>query len=526
MAQRVEAAPRAVVDLRRGALPNAAEPSPRVSAHTWTPTLQTVWHGLAAVAAALGAALLPMEPIDYWWSVRLGSMIRQFGALPADDPLVYTPVRSGLVDGQWLARVILSTLHDLGGVELSLSLRTVVAIGAALMLAHMSRQTGAGPRIAAVVSGLAVILFVPGLAVRPQLFAVLPFIVVLLAATRPPTSLRGVVGVAATVVFWANVHGSFILIYPLLGVGVLTAVADWLRARDGESSVRLRDAVRLALACGVAPLLNPHGLALAGYVSDTVLVNGGFGGGGTPIGVLGVEWGAPAIRTAYGGIFYGSIVLVIGLITAGCRPRLGEGLLLLGFGVLAVSSVRHVLWWSLVCAPFVARSLAELSARPGIRWLPRAGPLPTGSPVLNVVCLGLFGAMILASLPWYRERLPLPPSRTAILDRDTPVRLAEFLAAHPHEGRLFSDNRFEAHPADVWQEYSTISRGHVSWQRRLDSYGVTRLALNPDSQGGLLTAVREAPATWTQVYEDHQAVVFERASPGQAPVDERKGQVR
>ena len=27
--------------------------------------------------------------------------------------------------------------------------------------------------------------------------------------------------VAAVVVFWANVHGSFILIYPLLGVGVL-----------------------------------------------------------------------------------------------------------------------------------------------------------------------------------------------------------------------------------------------------------------------------------------------------------------
>jgi hypothetical protein len=227
-------------------------------------------------------------------------------------------------------------------------------------------------------------------------------------------------------------------------------------------------------------------------------------------------------------------VLVVGLIAAGCRPRLGEGLLLLGFGVLAVSSVRHILWWSLIVAPFVARSLAEIAARPGPSWLPRPGPLAAGSGVLNLTCLALFAVMIVASLPWYRERLPLPPARTVVLDRDTPVQLAEYLAAHPHDGRLFNDtnwsayltwrlapdtrvfidNRFEAHPAEVWEEYSTISRGHVSWQRRLDAHGVTRLAINPETQAGLLAAVRES-ASWQQVYEDRHAIVFVRTGQGQ-----------
>src|SRR5262245_7965798 len=86
---------------------NAEQPAAR----PWMPTLETVWLGLAAVAAALACALMPMEPIDYWWSVRLGALIRQLGALPLEDPLVYTPVRPALVDGQRLARIILSTLH-------------------------------------------------------------------------------------------------------------------------------------------------------------------------------------------------------------------------------------------------------------------------------------------------------------------------------------------------------------------------------------------------------------------------------
>jgi hypothetical protein len=489
------------------------------------PTLATVWLGLAVLAAALGCALQPMEPIDYWWSVRLGALIRQFGALPVDDPLVYTPVRPALVDGQWLGRVILSWLHDLGGVELSLSLRSVVAVISALLLARACRIAGAGPRLAAVVSGLAVILFVPGLAVRPQLLAVVPFLLVAMTVARPPRSAWAVIGTALAVVFWANVHGSFILIYPLLGVSVLVAAVERLRTGDGQP---LRRALILATVCGLAPLLNPHGISLASYVGDTVL----FNGGGMSVGILGVEWGAPSIRTPYGGLFYGSVVLVVMLITAGCRPRLGEGLLLLGFGLLAVSSIRHILWWSLIVTPFIARSLADIAARRGPAWLPRPGSLPAGSGVLNVACLALFGVMICLSLPWYRERLPLPPARTVLLDRETPVALGEYLAANPLDGylfndtnwsayltwrlapdtRVFVDNRFEAHPPEVWEEYGAISRGHVSWQRRLDAHGITRLALSPEGQSGLVEAVRES-ADWQQVYEDQQALVFVRTAP-------------
>jgi hypothetical protein len=379
--------------------------------------------------------------------------------------------------------------------------------------------------LAALVAGLSVVLFVPGLAIRPQLLAVLPFLVVWRAALHPPRSIVGAALVAAVVAFWANVHGSFILIYPLLAIGLLTAVVE--RMRSGQLD-RVRQAVVLTACCSLAPPLNPYGIGLASYVGDAIL----FNGGGTAVGVLGVEWGAPAIRTAYGGLFYGSVVLTILLLGAGRRPRLGEGLLLLGFGLLALSSIRHILWWSLILAPFVARGLAELAAKPAWPAMPRPGPLPAGSPVLNVVCLALFGALVLASLPWWRERLPLPPARTVLLSDDTPMAVAEYLAANPVSGHLFNDtdwsayfswrlapdtrvfvdNRFELHPAEVWREYTAISTGHVSWERRLDAHGITRLALSRATQAGLIAAVRESPR-WRLAYEDDQALVFVRTEP-------------
>src|SRR5882757_2590095 len=99
---------------------SAARPWP--SRVTWRPTLLHVWVMVAVVAAALSSAVRPIESIDYWWSVRLGDVIRAAHSIPTDDPLVYTPIRGPIVDGQWLAKVLLSWVHEVGGVELSLAL--------------------------------------------------------------------------------------------------------------------------------------------------------------------------------------------------------------------------------------------------------------------------------------------------------------------------------------------------------------------------------------------------------------------
>jgi hypothetical protein len=215
------------------------------------------------------------------------------------------------------------------------------------------------------------------------------------------------------------------------------------------------------------------------------------------------------------------------LLARGHRPRLGEGLLLLGFGLMTVQSIRNELWWGLALTPFVARSLTAWSTR-------LASGIAVGVPALNAVCLALFALVVVAGLPWLRSYVELPTTQAPILDETTPVAVAEYLAQHPTEGQLFNasnwgayfgwrlgperrvfiDNRFELHPAEVWTDYIAIGRGHVSWEERVAKYGATQLALDVRAQEPLIEAVRRSP-DWTLAYQDHQAVVFDRRPGGE-----------
>lgn len=515
---------------------------PRVS-------LAHVWLSAALVVAGLGSGLLPVEPIDYWWTVKLGELIWLDGALPTTERLIYTPVREPIIDGQWLAQLLLFAVHTAGGPELALALRMAVALAISVLLIRFCLTDGATVRATAVSVALAMTLVVPGLAIRPQMFAVLPFVLVARAALAPPPGLIGVLGVALVLVFWTNVHGSFVLAYALFGAGLLDAAWDRVRGRGGD---RLRRTLRLVAVCALAPLANPYGPGLVSYVVDAVL----FNGFGSTIGVLGVEWGSPELRTPYGGAFYGSIVIMMGLLARGHRPRVGEALLLLLFGLLTVQAVRNMVWWAIVMAPYLARALGAVGAELG-RWavakrttvgcldLARAtdgtaprgdtvGGMRLGVPAINAAYLILFVILIGACLPWWRSGLPLPPARTAVLALDTPVLVAEYLAVNRPPGRLFNftdwgayfawrlgptrpvfiDDRFELHPAEVWRDYSILSRGHVTWEEVAERYGITQLALDLKYQEALVQAARLSPS-WALAYQDEQAVVFERLSRGQ-----------
>ncbi|MBA2450445.1 MAG: hypothetical protein H0V51_20715 [Chloroflexi bacterium] len=494
-------------------------------------TLAHVWLAVPLFAAGLGTGLMPVESIDYWWTVKLGELIWQAGALPDGDQLVFTPIREPVIHAQWLAQLVFYAAHSLGGPALALALRTIVALVVALLLVRIATDAGAGPRGTALAVGAGMLIVLPGLALRPQMLAVIPFLLIARASCSPPRTLAGALVLAMTFAVWANVHGSFVLGYVLLSGGLAQAVWDRRQGRRDESIARLS---RLAVICVVAPLVNPNGLALVTYVWDTVV----FNGVGSTVGILGVEWGPPALRSTYGGAFFASLLVAIVLLGRGHRPRLGESLLLILFGLMATQAVRHVLWWGLIVTPYVARGLsawASPPSRPARRddeasEVARApDDIPAGTPALNTACLVLFATLVLACLPWWRASTPLPSDRTAILDRETPIAVGEYLATHQPPGELFNftdwgayfawrlgpsrrvfvDDRFELHPGDVWRDYSTVGRGHVSWEEVLERYGVTQLALDPKSQAGLVQAVERSPR-WVLSYEDERALVYER----------------
>ena len=155
------------------------------------------------------ADVLPGHRELLWWTLALGKFTWAAGALPAVDPLPYTATPVPYVQAQWLAALLLYGTYRLGGFELLLVLRAAIVAAAFALLYVGCRRAGAAPPLAGLASLLALPLVNVGLSLRPQLFALVPFLLYLEATRRPALGPRARYALPLVMVFWANVHGSF-----------------------------------------------------------------------------------------------------------------------------------------------------------------------------------------------------------------------------------------------------------------------------------------------------------------------------
>ena len=65
-------------------------------------------------------------------------------------------------------------------------------------------------------------------------------------------------------------------------------------------------------------------------------------------------------------------------------------------------------------------------------------------------------------------------------------------------------------PEEVWSDYLRLANGPADWNGLLDRYGINLVITDKQRQGGLIRQLR-ASTDHRRIYEDHQAVVFERA---------------
>jgi hypothetical protein len=355
-------------------------------------------------------------------------------------------------------------------------------------------------------------------------------------------------------VFWVNVHGSFLFGLALAGIALLGRVAElgWRQlsrlepgpaarhpahgepARPGTRAAlagrrldpEVRDLLLLCLLSALALLVNPYGLGFLGYLRDYLAVNPGHG----ELGGLLTEWQPTTVDTPGGPAYFVSLLVFAGVVLVGWRrlPRdasaLTEALRLLAFGVLACRWIRGIVWWGLVLPAPLAGSLQHALGVPR-----QAERRATGSPV-NAWLVGLAGVVAVASLPWWRSGLAGEASATiepspviAAVDRlvaeAPPGRPFHYIAWGPYlawEGgpalKLFVDGRYEAYAPAVFADYARLSRGEAGWERLLDDYGVGYLLLSRGGQPGLVAAAA-ASAAWRMTFEDGDVAVFRREGP-------------
>jgi hypothetical protein len=466
-----------------------------------------------------------------------GEYILTTGWVPTADVFSHTMAGQPFVAKEWLADVASALAYrglGWGGVLL---LHASVVGGAFAVLFWHARVRRAPALPALVVVGTAVAASTVHWLARPHVFTFLGLALLLAFLDRwhaGAVPSRWLWALPVGIALWANLHGGFVVGIAAIGAYVAADAARWLTAdsqRAHTAGARLRAIAPPALLCLLAPVVHPTGLAALTHVSS-FLASSRF--------VLDTtaEYKSPNFHEPHLRPFLGLLLVTAGAAACSRRGlRLHEGLLLAGFGYLALFSTRNVPLFAVVAAPIAVELLRELPPLGG--RLARVSDLArrffakrslvlervdARSSSLSWPALALAGLVLVASS---QQRAGQAPLGAAFDPTMQPVAAVEYLKTHPPTGPMFNemawggyllDQLWPAQPVffDGWtdfygepltREYVGVVQLEPGWRDTLDKYGV-RWVITKSGSG--LTAMLAASPDWRTVYQDDVAAVLVR----------------
>jgi hypothetical protein len=480
-----------------------------------------------AVLAAFGmiVALIPLMPNDFWWHLKLGEIISQTRSVPNSNMFAWTlPPDHPFVYGAWLAEYLLYLIYQVGKIPLVIFTRFVLVLLTFTLVGFEAWRRSNSWRIAGVVLMLACGMASNNLEVRPQIFSWVPFIMtyILLSAyvdkQVPPAFL---LFCPLIMIFWVNVHGSFIVGLILFGIFFTgEAIRMVIKSPGALSFLELRWMTVVGFLTSLAVLINPHFINIIHYVYNLMTDK--------PSQKLVIEWQPPAPNSYATIVFFASILLLIGFLAySRYHPTPTEILLIIAFLWLAWSGLRYIIWYGMVVMPILARVIRELvNDRPWMKTPPKN--------VINLILVIVLCIPVIAFQPWFINRLPMPPGYKKLilqdqplgpqLSVDTPVAAVEYLKQHPGGNlynemgygsyliwadptqEVFVDPRVELYPYQQWLDYIKINNG-VRYNELLEQYGVNRILLNKAIQPELMSLL-EKDHQWVQEYADAYAQIW------------------
>ena len=186
------------------------------------------------------------------------------------------------------------------------------------------------------------------------------------------------------VLVWTNLHGGFLAIIAVLGLtAVGSAIEAWIGARAEGANASLLVTLRaanwtnplryaiLTTACAAVSLVNPYGWGLHQHILEYLRSDS--------IRNVIQEFQSPSFRSE--NMLQFEALLFVGLMTAGVllrRRRIAEGLWVLLFAYLSLSSVRHAPVFIAVTLPLIAAEVASWW-----RALTQAAPKGSLAGILN-----------------------------------------------------------------------------------------------------------------------------------------------
>jgi hypothetical protein len=470
----------------------------------------------AALFAAAGGLLFlsygytEMQGSDMWWHVAAGRELLQTRTPWMVDDWSYTAHGADWLNHEWLSDIIYYAWVSLWGVESLVYWKWLVIVATfAILQRALARETG-DPLAALVCAGMAAAIAAPFLDVRPHLYSLLNFSILLyllLGRKARPWVL------APLFLVWVNLHGGFF--FGLMALGIL--VFPWREF----NLANLRGAILVGLVCVVAAAFNPSGVGTFLYPLKYAFDES------SPFRTLG-EWLSPfqpgGIRAPLFFFFMWAPLLALLYALPQVRRQTGipfEGLALTALTLaMALTSRRFIplfgMSLAVLLAPLLALALARLNAR-------RVG-----------AALGAL-ALVLAAVRLQPYPLSSGPAfHYLVAEYSYPVDTLDFIETNNLQGKVFAlynwggylhwrtDGRMKVYidgradtlyDDDTFNTYRRILRSNPGWMAELEATKPDFILwphLQKDGQAKLKELLESG--RWRPVYRDSVSWLLVRNS--------------
>ena len=488
---------------------------------------------------------------DFWGHVSYGTWILEHHELPTES--LFAPLTEGVpaIDTAWGAQVILGWIAQSGNDELFSHLFAATVLASyAVFTWTCWLKTRSLPNSLICCAALFLIIFSRHAVIRPEMFATLCFVTVLLVSTLTDSARRRLAedaqgqralakrpfllyctGLFVLFLLWANLHGSFFVGFAVLGAGVAGRAVDVLWSERNFAGIiadRLfQQRCAMLWVAFAGTLVNPYGIDLHVYtlifpsnpnlkdIFEWYLLE-----------VFSLE--APSVVFSF---------LLAAVVLRHSRRRFtaSDVILFLVFVTAMCMRVRMIQWYAyatvFVLAPHIHDCLQHMLK-----------PLRQGewAAVLDWLEVRSFRHTMLAGFLLWVAFCFSPVSVMVMggkgrLDRhiytvNTPRGVTDYFREHKPQGLianpqwwgdwlhyrgpegiqvLMTTNAVHTAPETVWNDYLAIARGEDGLEARLNRYRINTVVVSKADQRELLRKVRNMSG-WEIVYNDDIATVASR----------------
>lgn len=458
---------------------------------------------------------------DTWWHLRAGQWMVENGEVIEADQFSYT--RGGTTwqyPGVWV-QVLMYLVFDSfgsGGLNIWTALMVVLVFGVVVL------TTRGDPLLRAGLVLLSAVASATYWAARPYLVTYLLFALSFyLLKMYSRTGKKNIWLIAPTMLLWVNSHGGFLAGFILVGVYLFESLVLRLEGKwsDSPESGRKRaqpgELAGVTAAMFVVSLFNPHGWKAWALPFSTVSRQAEQ--------LFIAEWQSPDFHDPWMLPFAVMVVLTILVLGASkSRPLLKDVLLLTGFGLLGLISVRNIFFFAIIWPGVMIERfeevLAWLKQRYGIRKeLDLSSEPDRGKKMMNWLIVFMVAAVVLV------KGLSVFPASAnePVMAEKFPVEAVEYVRGLQPEGNIFNsynfggyltwalpeypvyvDGRADLYGDEIVLAWYRMINGSEEWKQEFERWDIGTVLLEP---GVPMIEVLKLSG-WEVSYQDQVAVVL------------------